>query len=123
MLRRDILRAALVAFPAYALLAELGAARAGAALTAERWVERQQELALALGRGELGAVAWQSEVEGLAREVDLPALMAQVERSEVRVVAAGMPTDPVKRVVVFHDETGARRKLRYAAALFAFERG
>jgi hypothetical protein len=122
--RRDCLKGALIGLPSYALLAEFVPVRDALAsgLDARRWIGRQQEIALALARGEIRPIQWQAEVEALARTVDLPQLIAEVGRTETKVVGQGTPTDPVKRTVTFHDETGARRKLRYATALFTFGR-
>lgn len=124
MSRRNWIGGVLATFPIYAFLAEIGAAQEtrGARLSAGGWIKRQQEIALALSRGELRLQQWQAEVESLSRAVDFPELMAEIGRAEVKIVADGMPTDPVKRSITFHDETGARRKLRYATALFTFAR-
>jgi len=123
--RRDLIAGVLTAFPAYAMLAELGVARAGdtSGDTVAHWVGRQHDLALALSHGHLMPDHWQAEVEALAREVDIEALMAAIGRAGGRDVGRGLPTYPAKRLIQFRDAHGVRRQLRYAAALFDFDRG
>ena len=123
--RRALLRQVLLACPAYALLAAFAGARglADPGVEARGWILDQQDLALALARGEIGPRRWQAEVEALARRVDLAALSAEIGRAESRHVGRALPNYPVKRSLVFRDETGAPRALRYAAALFRFDRG
>lgn len=122
--RRDCLKGTLIGLPSYALLAEFASTRKAIAsgLDVRRWIDRQQEIALALARDEIRPSQWQSNVEALARVVDLPQLIAEIGHAKTRVVGRGTPTDPLKSTVVFHDETGAPRKLRYATALFTFGR-
>jgi hypothetical protein len=124
MSRRNLVCGVLAAFPTYALLAEIGVAQDALDnhMSAARWIKRQQGIALALSHGELHPQQWQAEVESLARSIDLHELMAEIGRAEVKIVADGLASDPVKRGIVFRDETGARRKLRYATALFTFGR-
>lgn len=123
MNRRSFLTRTLGAVPLYALLAEAGAAQALAAgaVSARRWIAEQQELALALAEGALRPAAWQSEVEALARRVDLAELAAEIARAQTRFTGRALPSYPVKRSLVFLDETGKRRRLRYACALFSFD--
>lgn len=122
--RRKFARDVLTGFPAYALLATFGAARATPAskLSAKRWIDRQQEIAVALARGEMIPDQWRAEVESLARAVDMAQLMAEVGRARSSSVGRGLPTYPMKHAIAFRDEAGARRKLRYAVALFTFDR-
>ena len=119
--RRALLGAALPAFLTYALLGEAKAAAPRGRLAPARWIDRQQEIALALSRGEIRPLAWCLEVERLGREVDLAELMATVKRSQVTAAGKGSHNDPLKRYVRFLDDTGAPRKLAYGAALFEFE--
>ena len=125
MERRALLSRILAAVPAYALLAEFarGGALAGAGKAARSWILDQQDLAVALARGEIPPKRWQAEVETLARQVDLAELAAEIGRAEARHVGRALPSYPVKRSLVFRDEAGAPRKLRYACALFGFDRG
>lgn len=124
MSRRTLIATVLGAFPAYALLGECRPARADAdsQLPVARWIDRHQELALSLARGEITPTQWQAGVEALASEIDLEQLMAEIGRAVVRPAPMGTEHDPEKRSVTFLDEAGARRRLRYAAALFGFER-
>lgn len=123
--RRTLLRRTLAAFPAYALLAEFAGvpAVAGSGKTARSWILDQQDLALALARGEIRPKRWQAEVEALAGRVDLAELVTEIGCAEARHIGRALPSYPVKRSLVFRDEAGSPRKLRYASALFNFERG
>ena len=123
--RRSLLRRTLAAFPAYALLAEFAGSSvvAGSGKAARSWILDQQDLALALAHGEIPPKRWQAEVEALARQVDLAELVAEIGRAEARHVGRALPSYPVKRSLVFRDQAGAPRKLRYACALFGFDRG
>lgn len=123
MHRRQFIGGVLTAFPAYALLAEIGAARAASDRASARWIAAQDEIARALAGGELSPAQWRTEVARLTRTVDVSQLMAEVDGAEIRHVGRALPTYPLKRSVYFRDETGARRKLRYAAALFGFAPG
>ena len=120
--RRDVIGQTLLAFPAYALLGALGAA-AATMRDARGWIEQQQEIALALSRGEIRPSQWQDDVASLAREVELPKLMEEVGRADIKLGGPGLATDPVKRTIWFRNEAGDHRKLRYAAALFTFAPG
>jgi hypothetical protein len=115
--RRGALTSLMPAFAAYALLAE---AQAQTRTSAARWVERQDEIARALAGGQIAPLAWQGEVESLAREVDLGELMALVNRSRLTPAGQASGNDPVKRHVRFVDEHGEPRRLNYGAALFTF---
>lgn len=123
--RRALLRQVLVTCPAYALLAALAGTRgpAGPDAAARRWILDQQDLALALARGEIHPRRWQAEVEALLRRVDLATLSAEIGRAEARHVGRALPNYPVKHSLVFRDEAGVSRRLRYATALFRFDRG
>lgn len=122
--RRTLIATALGSFPAYGLLGECQPARAGAdsRLPAARWIDRHQELAQALEQETITPREWQARVETLAAEIDLEQLMAEIGRAIVRPAPLGTGHDPEKRSVSFLDETGSRRRLRYAAALFQFSR-
>jgi len=119
--RRGQLAAALPAFLVYALLGEARAAAPQGRLAPARWIDRQQEIAQALSKGEIRPLAWCLEVERLGREVDLGALMATVSRSRVTAAPKGSHNDPAKRFVRFVDDSGEPRRLAYGAALFDFE--
>lgn len=122
--RRDFAGLVLAAFPVYALLAEFVPARAAVARSdaARRWIGRQDEIARALSRGEIAPHQWRQEVEALSRSVDLDQLMAEINRSRIRVAGRGQPNDPIKRTIRFRDDTGTPQRLGYAAALFNFDR-
>jgi hypothetical protein len=107
----------------FALYALLGEARAqqGPRVSADRWIEAQDQIARALSVGEITPLAWMAEVERLARVVDVAELMATVGRSRLRAAPVGSPNDPAKRNVDFLDAAGEPRRLNYGAALFAFE--
>jgi len=117
--RRGQLAAMLPAFVLYALLGEARAAARGR-LAPARWIDRQQEIALSLARGEIRPLAWCLEVERLGREVDLAELMSHVNRAQLSSAPVGGHNDPRKRYVRFIDEHGAPRRLAYGAALFDF---
>ena len=120
MHRRQFIGRVLSAFPAYALLAEFGVARAAADRPSARWIAAQDEIARALANGEISPAAWRADVARLTSEVDLPRLLAEIDGAEIRYVGRALPSYPVKRTIHFRDEAGARRKLRYAAAWFGF---
>jgi hypothetical protein len=115
-------RAQLLAFlPAFASFALLGQVRAAPArIAAARWIERHEEIARALGKGEIKPLAWMSEVEALARAVDVQELMATVNRARIAPAPQGGQNDPKKRYVQFVDAKGEPRRLHYATALFDF---
>lgn len=117
--RRETMAALLPAFATYAFLAEAHAQTPR--LSAALWVDRQNEIAHALAGGEITPLAWQGEVERLAREVDLPELMALVVRSRISLAGRGSANDPTKRYVRFLGDDGQPRRLEYGAALFNFE--
>ncbi len=121
--RRDLLLGALLAAPAYLLPSVARQVGAVPDPAVRRWIDRQQELALALSRGEIRPARWQSEIESLAASVDVPRFMAEIARADAKIAKGGTPTDPIKHTVSFCDETGARQRLRFAAALFTFHRG
>lgn len=122
--RRRFVGQVLAAFPAYALLAEVAQAGATpAAKTAHRWIEDQQEIALALARGEIRPQQWQSDVQALTHGLDIAELIAEIRRSDGRDIGRALPSYPAKRTIRFRDPDGTPRQLRYAAALFVFDRG
>ena len=122
--RRELLRDGLAVFPIYALLAELGTAGAasGHGLSPKRWINRQNDIARTLARGEIDADQWRVEVVALAHDIDLSQLMKEIDQSIIKIIGRGLPNYPLKRAVYFRDDDGNRRILRYAAALFAFDR-
>ena len=122
--RRQFVREVLAGFPVYALLAEVGIAGAATRSSrgTDRWIAHQHEIAVALARGEIAPGQWRAEVESLAGSVDVPQLMADLARADIRVVGRALPSYPIKRTIRFRDATGARRRLRYAVALFTFDR-
>lgn len=122
MTRRKFARRVVAAFPVYALLAECRTAGAASGTDAHRWIMRQDDIARALLRDELSLEHWRREVAALSRSVDIEQLMAEIGRSRVRDVGRGNSNDPLKRSILFRDETGTPRRLHYAAALFGFER-
>lgn len=117
--RRETIGAFLPAFATYAFLAEAQAQQPRT--TAARWVERQNEIASALTAGAMTPLAWQVEVEALARQVDLVELLALANRSRLSAPMRGSSNDPVKRFVRFLGEDGEPRRLAYGAAFFNFE--
>ena len=120
MHRRQFIGHVLSAFPAYALLAEFGVARAAADRASVRWIAAQDEIARALANGQISPAAWRADVARLTSEVDLPRLLAEIDGAEIRYVGRALPSYPLKRMIRFRDESGARRSLRYAAAWFGF---
>ena len=121
--RRRFVGQVLAAFPAYALLAEVAQTGAATAKTARRWIEDQQEIADALSRNRIRPEQWQAEVEALTRGLDIAELIAEIRRSDGRDIGRALPSYPAKRTIRFRDVDGTPRKLRYAAALFVFDRG
>ncbi|MDZ4775863.1 MAG: hypothetical protein SGJ23_03655 [Alphaproteobacteria bacterium] len=108
-------------FGAFTLFALLGEARADTQRIAPaRWIDRQDEIARALKTGQITALAWMTEVERLAQEVDAHELMATVNRARITPAQPPETNDPHKRFVRFIDSDGAPRRLAYAAALFDF---
>ena len=104
---------------AFALYALLGEARAqhGPRVSADRWIEAQDEIARALSLGQITPLAWMAEVERLAGVVDVAELMATVNRSRLRAAPAGSPNDPAKRNVTFLDASGDNRRLIFNSFL------
>lgn len=119
--RRGAAGAALPGFLFYALLGEARAATPAGRGPPHRWIRRQDEIGRALAAGQMKPLDWCLEVERLGREVDLAELMATVSRSQLVTGAMGSHNDPKKRAVRFLDDSGAPRRLSYAAALFDFE--
>src|SRR5262249_38695245 len=118
--RRESLTAVLPAFAVFALLAETPAQATVRRTSPAAWINRQNDIAAALARGEMTPLAWMTEVERLAADVDLAELMATVSRSRVTATGAPFHNDPQKRFVRFLDEQGEPRQLAYGAALFEF---
>jgi hypothetical protein len=119
--RRDNLAAMLPGFLIYALLGEARAAVPAGRSSATAWIADQDELARMLAAGRITGPAWCDEVDRLGRRVDLEALMATVQRSDLRRAALSSANDPSKRYVKFLDEDGSPRSLAYGAALFDFQ--
>jgi hypothetical protein len=119
--RRDSVAAILPGFLVYALLGEARAAVPGRRGSVAAWIADQDELARALAAGQVSGPTWCDEVERLGRRVDLEALMATVQSSDLRRAALSTANDPRKRYVKFLDEQGRPRSLAYGAALFDFE--
>ncbi|HET9230803.1 MAG TPA: hypothetical protein VFO00_05915 [Vitreimonas sp.] len=117
---RRALTAFLPAFAAYALLGE-ARGEAPARTSAVRWIDAQEEIARALAGGEIAPIAWQTEVERLAAEVDLGELMASVNGARLTAAPRGSHNDPAKRNVRFVDANGEPRRLHYGAAIFDFQ--
>src|SRR5690242_8289608 len=114
--RRDLLGA----FAAYALLAELSFSRAARRFgPVTKWLDRQDALARALAAGSLTSDAWRSEVEALGRDADVERLIAEALSSPS---SRALPTDPARRILRFRDVHGRPRSMRYAVALFEFDR-
>ncbi len=119
--RRENLAAMLPGFLIYALLGEARAAVLGRRGSVAAWIADQDELARALAAGRITGPTWCDEVERLGRRVDLEALMATVQQSDLRRAALSSANDPRKRYVKFLDEHGSPRRLAYGTALFDFE--
>lgn len=120
--RRAQLTGSFAAFVMVALAAEVAVARPARRMAARDWIDRQDELARALKRGEIAPSAWMTDVERLARDIDVAELMADVDAATLTTFA---PTgnDPRKRSVRFVDSDGTPRRLGYGAALFDFAPG
>lgn len=120
--RRSLLVGSISVFAAYALLAET--ARASEpfprGMNARRWIERQDEIARALARGEMSQTDWHAEIGLLAGEVDIAELAAEINRGQMIDAGAPHGHDPKKRFVRFIGDDGAPRTLAYGAALFSF---
>ena len=119
--RSMLIASAIIGSPAYALVREARAERGNndSRLSANRWIDRQEELAQALYAGTISHIAWHDEVNSLAAHVDVDQLLHEAGRSSTQ---AGVPfmRDPVKRSVHFVGEDGLPRHLTYAAATFTF---
>lgn len=118
--RRAALATFLSSFLLVALAREARAAAPAGEARVQRWIGAQQEIAEGLAGGRLTGRQWALEVERLAGEIEVAALMAVVNRSRLRSAGAPFHNDPQKRFVRFLDETGAPRRLAYGAALFDF---
>jgi hypothetical protein len=118
--RRETLGAFLASFVAVALVREARAAGARGSASVRRWIDGQQDIATALAAGRISGVTWSAEVERLAREVDVAALMAVVNGAGLRPAGTPFGNDPQKRFVSFLDAEGRSRRLAYGAALFDF---
>jgi hypothetical protein len=119
--RREGLATILSSFAVYALMSEARAARRRGSVA--RWIEEQQTLASDLAAGRIDGTAWSAGVEGLAAQVELEELWAEIARAQVTPASKGSPNDPSKRHVRFLDAQGAPRKLNYGVALFDFAPG
>ena len=118
--RREALATFLSSFLLVALAREARAAAPAGEARVRRWISAQQEIAEGLAGGRISGRQWALEVERLAGEIDVPELMATVNRSQLRSAGAAYHNDPQKRFVRFLDETGQPRRLAYGAALFDF---
>ncbi len=118
--RRSQLTGLFGAFVSFALLSEVSCARPNPRMTARDWIDRHNELARALKQGQVSARSWMTEVERLAREIDIAELMADVNQSKLSAASKPPTNDPSKRSVRFIDASGTPRRLAYAAALFDF---
>lgn len=116
LLRRDLLGA----FAAYALLGELGLARAGDRSRSIRsWLDRHEWLATSLAAGDLTPEQWRRQVEALGREADVEKLLAEALPSSF---SYPFPTHPARRLLHFRDEEGRPRAQRFGVAFFDFKR-
>jgi hypothetical protein len=121
--RRESLIGFLPAFAVFAFVDHTAAFAKGVSRTSPaRWVDRQNEIALALAAGKMTPLNWMHEVERLAAEVDVSELMDTVNRS--RLTSAGEPShnDPRKRFVRFLDAADEPRQQAYGAALCSISR-
>ena len=118
--RREAIGAFLSSFALLACARETRAAPPAGETRVRRWLDAQQEIAESLAAGRLPGRQWALEVERLAAEIDVPALMAVVSRSQLRSAGAPFHNDPRKRFVRFLDDQGQPRRLAYGAALFDF---
>ena len=114
-------RELLAAFAMLALVREVRAAAAVVEGPVRRWIDGQQDIALALAEGRIGGRQWAGEVERLGAEIEVEALMAEVRRSAIVPAGRGSHNDPQKRFVRFLDAQGQPRRLAYGAALFDFD--
>ena len=114
-------RQLLAAFAVLALVREVRSAAAAADGPVRRWIEGQQDIALALAEGRITGPAWTREVERLAGEIEVAALMAEVRRSTIVPAGRGSHNDPQKRLIRFLDGHGHPRQLGYGVALFDFD--
>ena len=87
----------------------------------QTWIDQQQELADALATGQIQPTAWCEEVEGLARQVNLPALLAAAKASAEEAKQGEAGNDPQKRVVRFIDASGKPQRLGFGVALIDFQ--
>lgn len=118
--RREALAGLLGAFALVALAREArGAGRPGDG-NALRWLDAQQTIAEGLAGGRLTGLQWAHEIERLAAEIEVDALMRLVRRSRVEPAGPAFHNDPQKRFVRFLDGAGRPRRLAYGAALFEF---
>lgn len=114
-------RELLAAFAVLALVREVRAVASVVDAPARRWIDGQQDIALALAEGRIGGAEWASEVERLGAEVEVAALMAEVNRASIVPAGRGSHNDPEKRHVRFLDAEGQPQRLAYGAALFDFD--
>lgn len=121
--RREQLTGMFSAFVTVTLAAEVSVAQPQRRMAARDWLHRQDELGRALRRGQLSPRAWMTEVERLAREIDVSELLSDVNAARLTTAALPMTNDPRKRSVRFLDDQGEPRRLAYAAALFDFSPG
>jgi hypothetical protein len=118
--RRAHLTGLFSAFASIALVQEVSAARPQRRTSARDWIDRQDELGRALKSGQIRPRTWMIEVGGLAREIDVAELMAEIGQAKIGTFSLPPTNDPRKRSVRFIDANGEPRRLVYAAALFDF---
>jgi len=123
MSRRELLVGTLMTAPAYGLLA-MAAERRAVARTdraTRAWLAAQDMIARDLAAGRLSPDAWRGEVLRLASEIELPRLLAEIDRALRIPAGRALHSYPVKTGIRFRDESGRRRDLRFASALFEFD--
>ena len=122
--RRERIGALTAALAVYLFTAEATASVPKVRRLAPRlWVERQEQIARAFKAGEITPLAWMTDLERLAREVDTAELMRYVRAARLTSAGAGAGHDPKKHFVQFLGNDGRPRRLTFGAALFDFAPG
>ena len=119
--RRATMSSGLAALTLALFGCELQASKPMRRVAARDWIERQGEVARALKSGQITPLQWMSEVERLAKEIEVAELMATVERQKIVSHDAGDTNDPRKHSVKFIDDKGEPRRMGYGSAIFDFE--